>query len=331
MRRRLKRLGVALLFVVAFGAICYFAVPPLAARLLPIAWLEDLSQRPAKSSRWKELVTWAENSILIRAKARERRIKAELATLRDHPWAGQYGKFLLAPQGGFVYWPFDHFGPSFQMPKYGTIQVLDDHRLRFTSALRKNDYPSGIHYVFAHRGDQWFVPEWAMPQLCAQWNACGELIAVFGALTRRRPSDEVRPDANMETTLTLPPPYDAMALSEPIEATVVGIEFEPLTPESVALGDPEGDHRVFLYLDVGSETGVWPGLRFLKVDQPEFNCVLMEAVEVGVGRSRCKTNIRLERDDFATLQGPDYMVLVGVRVSTCAYDDIWHCCFEQIE
>lgn len=334
LRRRLKRLGVALLGLAAFAVLCYFAVPPLAARLLPIGWLEDLSKPPANSKRWAGLVSWAERAITNRAVAWEQRIEAELATLRDHPWAGDYGAFLLAPQTGFVDWPFDHWNDSFQIPKFGTIEVLDQHRLRLASTSPRDDYRSGIYYVFTHRGDQWLVKEDWMPWLCAEWNGCGRLLGQYGAYTRRRPKPEVPTVADMDMPLILPPPYDAMLLSKPIEASVIGVEFQPPMPDAGALGNPQddGSHRLFLILDVGLEDGVWQGCRFLLVDQPEDFCVVMEAIDVDDETSRCKANISLERDEFEYLQGPDCPFRVGVRVSTRRSDgNSVSCCAELIQ
>ena len=208
-------------------------------------------------------------------KKRMKAIKAELAKLKDHPWAGVYAhgmhpgaymEIAVAPKAGFAYTykSTDLFyggGPALFNQNYGKA-TWEDGRLKLSPSLADDDRTDGQDYdpfstefVLIPWGDQLcLIPADRIINFCNAVNS-GFVICFFRDFHygTRRPTE--KPD--------VPEEFKPYLLEKPIEGQVISVgetkeyrERSWTTKETV------------VKVDKGSQDGILPGMEFY-VTSPE--------------------------------------------------------------
>jgi hypothetical protein len=238
------------------------------------------------------------------------KIKAELETLGDHPWAGNYyqgdGKgvnqrILLSPKAGFVFtW-------------HGCLGLYDRNRGEVHQG--KDTLTLNFAYPNSRKGFQGIAPE----MLLVAWGERKYLI----------PSDEVEEFCNAinsgeeprthaygrfllkdkdwakkaEGKPKLPEKYLGYLLKEPIQAKIVAV----------------GEHKIregrsgirfrttTVTLNVGKKHGVLPGMKFFLTDDSVNNAKVVKALD-----EECTAEV----EDIVSDDSPGHPPKVDVQAST---------------
>jgi hypothetical protein len=206
-------------------------------------------------------------------------IQAEIKTLANHPWAGDYYcgdglgvnlSLVIAPKAGYVFeW---HGCLGLYDRNYGAVSEKDGrlHLVRtFTNnpKVSKGIAPEWVPVAWGSR--TYMIPADEMIRFCNAVNEGSEPhVGVHGSFLLRR-GDEEKKASGLPA---VPPKYRAYLLKEPINAEIVAVG------RSITRLD-EADHE-FIYatvtVSVGKDRGLLPGME-LYVTSPDVG---VESVEI---------------------------------------------------
>jgi len=215
------------------------------------------------------------NQVIVQSK--RQKIEAEIATLKDHPWAGEYyfgdgrganASLTLAPKNGFtVTW---HGCLGLYDQNYGTVDWDGDTiRLSFTFEIQRGYIG---RYASEYRPIRWGERVYLIPS--------NEIIAFCNAInSRNEPRDWVHGDfflrwgdekKEAKGKPELPEEFMPYLLDKPVDATIVSVEsIREGSARSIIESDPDrGEKIATVIINKGRKDGLLPGME-LYVIRPD--------------------------------------------------------------
>ncbi len=210
------------------------------------------------------LVCFAEIALADERDRRERErqeriesIRSELATIPDHPWAGEYirgssnftAHLWVAPKSGVVYQFRSCFGFE------GNIGTLVDSDSELSISWRWNDvsYPQGMDvYIPVRWGREVFLV--AQQNLLDFGNDARSDSPYFESKPfRRKDPNEHESDSKPLGKMVYPKGYEKYRDVESIEAVVIHV-----SPPTIKIIDEKRHFELAFMINAGKEQGVFP-------------------------------------------------------------------------
>lgn len=208
-------------------------------RWWPTTHLQRLSKSEGNLAGWAERVlSWRYFKEMERAKARERRILAELAELGEHEWAGSYRDaysgshyLILAPDSGFAEYTFADIGVMLR--GHGTVARVTDRaielepRLLYPESFRRA--PADNEMLRIRWGKRHcLVPRDTMDHMYELSDEEPMDVGLFRICLLWRPGDERYPVSGLPE---FPDEFRRYLPPEPHYATITDVSVAPLESE----------------------------------------------------------------------------------------------------
>lgn len=280
LRRRVV-LGALVLGIGVGGWLAYRNADALAARLIPARYTRTLADSDGWLGRWADTINWMQRNSRFESEqpAFERRrhaIRAELAGLGRHEWAGEYStgpdytgsKFILAPDSGFVY---SAWGCTHRSLNHGEIVAVTPDSIVLRPEISPEDYATGpdrVLYRVTWRGKRLLVERGWMVEFLNLWNMRES------ATSNRFPcrgGDPVQPHSDPPE---MPVQFARCLHVCPLIAKVVS------TGEPTAEPDQKGGacYHVPVVLSVGEAEGAFVGMTLFALDHKSYLGATLNAV-----------------------------------------------------
>ena len=234
------------------------------------------------SDRGREKLS-KENQAAVRE--RSQKVKAELATLDGHPWAGTYHIIIplgehctldVAPDAGYAYTCFssdqaDENGNLLIDQNYGSVTWENDH-LKFSHTLESDgdDFASSTEFIpIAWEKRLYLVPANKIMDFCNAFNARHPLLYAF----LLRNDFKTKPDTGVPD---VPEEFKPYLLDDPVEGEITAVgetrEFRKISAQV---------KETPITINKGSQDGILTGMTFwvAKPDKIFYPVTLTEVAE----------------------------------------------------
>ncbi|MCL2623137.1 MAG: hypothetical protein FWD31_05650 [Planctomycetaceae bacterium] len=234
------------------------------------------------SDRGREKLS-KENQVAVRE--RSQKVKAELAALHGHPWAGTYHIIIhlgehctldIAPDAGYAYTCFssdqvDENGNLLCDQNYGSV-TWENGYLKFSHTLASdgNDFASSTEFIpIAWEKRLYLVPANKVIDFC---NAVNARYPLFAFLLRN--DFKTKPDTGVPE---VPEEFKPYLLDDPVEGEITAVgetrEFLKISAQV---------KETLVTISKGSQDGILPGMTFwvTKPDKIFYPITLTEVAEM---------------------------------------------------
>jgi hypothetical protein len=250
--------------------------------------------------------------------AKRQKIEAEIAQLKDHPWAGQYARdggtfgftsfvvLTLAPDNGFTEERF--VSGNLRRQKHGTID-WDGNILKLSFEFAGENDDIG-HFAPEYKPIRWgervyLIPDDEIMDFCDMINARYEPrnnLVGYPAFFLRN-GDETK---KAKGKPKLPEEFMPFLLDKPVDATIVSIKDIQEDTEK----DPKWKRaNVTVVVDKGRKDGLLPGMKLYGI-VPHFNHIQTVLTNVEETQSEFKFNELWKASE-------EMPFFVGWQLSTC--------------
>jgi hypothetical protein len=188
---------------------------------------------PASATQWDSLAPNLSEAAQQSAGIREKKIQQELASLKDHPWAGEYYygdglgvnvTLMISPENGFVFHWYGCLG-LYDL-NYGSLEISGGTiRLLLTYPNKREGYqgiaPELIPVQWGKR--HYLIPSDGFLKLANAVNAGTEPDRIFGGISYQfllRRGDEKK---RVSGRPPIPQEYAAFLLKKPIVAKITSV------------------------------------------------------------------------------------------------------------